>query len=43
MFDKDNSGFISKDEIKYIFGGNNIIVEEIWAYLIGEIDKNGDG
>ncbi len=40
-FDKDNSGFISKEEIIQVF--NNIKDNSIIEDMIKEIDSNGDG
>ena len=39
MFDKDNSGKLSVNEIKAVFGGT----EEQWKNVINEIDLNNDG
>jgi len=39
MFDKDNSGKLSVQEIKNIFGGT----EETWQKVISEVDANNDG
>ena len=39
MFDKDNSGVISVDEIRAIFGGD----ANKWANIVSEVDLNGDG
>ena len=39
MFDKDNSGKLSIEEIKNVFGGT----EEQWKKVISEIDLNKDG
>ena len=39
MFDKDNSGKLSVNEIKAVFGGT----EEQWKNVINEVDLNNDG
>lgn len=44
MFDKDNSGTISAEEIKNVLGlGKQIESEEVWNDIIKEVDVNGDG
>ena len=44
LFDKDNSGSISADEIKQTLGiGKKFGNEEIWDEIIREVDANGDG
>lgn len=43
-FDLDHSGFITVDEIKKMFGGQNEGVgDDIWNQLLKEADENGDG
>ena len=37
--DRDENGFLSIDEIKSFFGGD----EETWKKVLREVDKNGDG
>ena len=39
LFDKDNSGKLSIDEIKHVFGGD----EESWKKIFEEVDINKDG
>ena len=39
MLDKDNSGSISLEEIRHIFGGE----ESKWKRIINEVDLNNDG
>ncbi len=39
MFDRDENGLLSVDEIKSFFGGN----EKTWKKVLKEVDKNGDG
>jgi calcium-dependent protein kinase len=43
MFDSDNSGSISRDEIKKILGFSSEENNELLDELINEIDENGDG
>ena len=43
LFDKDNSGTITKGELKQMFGGTNKVDDSIWSDLIKEVDINGDG
>lgn len=43
MFDKDGSGFISKDEIKEILGFGKTLSEEAVNEIIHQVDANGDG
>lgn len=43
MFDKDNSGFISSDEIKEILGFGKTLSEEAVNEIIKQVDANGDG
>ncbi|OMJ66055.1 hypothetical protein SteCoe_37240 [Stentor coeruleus] len=44
MFDRDESGQISVDEIRSILkSGNTLIDENIWTDLVKEVDQNGDG
>ena len=43
MFDKDNSGFISSDEIKEILGFGKTLSEEAVNDIIKQVDENGDG
>ena len=43
MFDKDNSGFISSEEIKEILGFGKTLSEEAVNEIIKQVDANGDG
>jgi len=45
MFDKDNSGSISADEIREVlsFGGTNPLSKEAIDAIIKQVDENGDG
>lgn len=43
IYDKDNSGSISVDEIKEILGVGKSISEEVWKQVVKEVDENDDG
>ena len=44
MFDKDNSGAISANEVKEILGGGKKFgSEKIWNDIIKEVDTDGNG
>ena len=43
LFDKDNSGSISADEIKDVLGVGKNIDEKVWNDIVLEVDGNGDG
>ena len=43
MFDKDNSGTISADEIKEVLGSDTSLSEQAITQIIKEVDENGDG
>jgi calcium-dependent protein kinase len=43
LFDKDESGSISADEIKAILCGGKNIDEEVWNQVISEVDGDGNG
>ena len=45
MFDKDNSGMISADEIREVlcFGGKDQLSVEAVDAIIKQVDENGDG
>jgi calcium-dependent protein kinase len=43
MFDKDDSGFISKDEIKESLQKIQKFTEEELNEIINQVDENGDG
>jgi len=41
--DQDHSGKLSKVELKEMMGGGKVDNEEVWAKLIEDADKDGDG
>jgi calcium-dependent protein kinase len=43
MFDKDNSGTISPDEIREVLGFDSTISSKALDDIIREVDENGDG
>jgi len=43
VYDKDNSGSISIEEIKSVLGYGKDISEEVWKSVVADIDANGDG
>jgi calcium-dependent protein kinase len=43
MFDKDNSGNISAEEIQKVLGMDNSHSEQTWKRIVNEIDSDGDG
>ena len=43
VFDIDNSGTITADELKAILGKHHSYNDHIWAEIIKEVDANGDG
>lgn len=43
MFDKDNSGTISPDEIREVLGFDSNISKDSIDQIIKEVDENGDG
>lgn len=44
MFDSDNSGYISRAEIKAALSqGGSALTEEQIAVVVGEVDDNDDG
>ena len=43
LFDKDESGSISSEEVKEVLGAGKNIDEKIWDEIITEVDGNGDG
>ena len=43
LYDTDNSGTITKDELKAIFGKSHQYDDSFWEEMIQEVDKNGDG
>ena len=43
VFDKDNSGMITIDELKSVFDTkNNKKDESLWVEIMAEVDKNND-
>ena len=43
IFDKDDSGKITPDELKMVLGQDAVIDDNVWTQLIHEIDINEDG
>ena len=43
VYDKDNSGSISVDEIRETLGVGKKITLEAWNEIVTEVDSNGDG
>lgn len=43
LFDKDNGGTISSEEVKEVLGIGKNIDEKVWNAIILEVDANGDG
>lgn len=43
MFDTDQSGSISRSELKAIFETTEKKDEELWNEIFREVDANGDG
>ena len=44
IFDKDNNGFITVDEIRAVLGkGKKFEDESVWSDIIREVDINEDG
>lgn len=43
MFDKDNSGTISADEIRQVLGSDTTMSIQSINDMIKEVDENGDG
>ena len=43
MFDQDNGGSISAEELKQVLGIGKNIDESVWNDIIKEVDVNGDG
>lgn len=39
LFDKDENGLLSVEEIKNFFGGD----QAVWKNVLKEVDTNGDG
>lgn len=42
ILDQDGSEFISLNELKEVFGGDNL-PDASWKEIIMEVDENGDG
>ena len=42
-FDTDNSGTISKNELKAMFHGDDLIGDDVWQAILQEADRNADG
>ena len=43
IFDKDDSGKISPEELKQVMGQDADIDDKVWTQLVHEIDLNEDG
>lgn len=43
LFDLDNSGFITADELKEVFGDVNTFGDGVWKEVLKQVDLNGDG
>ena len=43
VFDYNDDGFISLDEIRAVLGQGNNLSDEVWQNLLNEADSNGDG
>lgn len=43
MFDKDDNGFISLEELKDFFVAEDEAEQDVWDELIKEFDQNNDG
>lgn len=43
IFDKDNSGSIDLDEIRYVFGDTSLADVKAWQDIITMIDKDHNG
>jgi Ca2+-binding EF-hand superfamily protein len=39
---QDNSGFITAEKLKFIFGNGNLMPEDTWKQLVAGDDLNGD-
>lgn len=42
MIDKDGSGLITVEELKYAFDSNSTKDETLWKEIMQEVDKNHD-
>lgn len=43
LFDKDDSGSITIDEVKSIMGGKAIVKNQVWDEILSDVDQNSDG
>ncbi|OMJ87091.1 hypothetical protein SteCoe_11240 [Stentor coeruleus] len=43
MFDKDDSGGITVDEIRHVMGKKTKLPEAVWEEVLKDADENGDG
>ena len=47
LFDKDESGEISTDELRHVLAPNSSRLKdadiEVWNKILGEVDYNGNG
>lgn len=43
LFDKDESGSISAEEIKAVLCGGKKIDEDVWNQVVNEVDADGNG
>jgi len=43
VFDRDNGGSISAQEVREVLGVGKNIEEKVWNDIIMEVDANGDG
>lgn len=42
-FDVDGNGSITKEELKEVLGGEQLLDDDVWQELVQEVDTNGDG
>ena len=44
LIDRDNSGMITIDELKEVFGGSHVNEKDegLWIEIMKEVDKNND-
>lgn len=43
LFDRDNSGYISAEEVRDVLGIGKNTNEKVWDEIVNEVDVNGDG
>ena len=43
LFDRDDNGFISAQELKQVLDQGKKFDEKVWHMMISEVDFNGDG